>query len=68
VNIGKMVEEMEIKLRSLLQEVYFSKTKDILNSLRSVEAKSFKKSREEVRGELVGLLRNRNKGKEIIED
>ena len=25
INIGKMVEDMELKMRSLLQEVYFGK-------------------------------------------
>lgn len=30
-NIGRMVEDMEIKMRNQLQEVYFGKTKDICN-------------------------------------
>ena len=36
-NIGRLVEDMEIKMRNLLQEVYFTKTKDIVNDLRSME-------------------------------
>ncbi|CAF1146840.1 unnamed protein product [Rotaria sordida] len=37
INIGKMVEEMENKIRQTLNSIYFGKTKDILNSLRNVE-------------------------------
>ncbi|GME72302.1 unnamed protein product [Ambrosiozyma monospora] len=36
-NIGSIVEDTESKLRNLLQEVYFGKTKDILTDLRSIE-------------------------------
>lgn len=35
-NIGKMVEEMELKLRTTLQTIYFGKTKDIVNDLRQL--------------------------------
>jgi capping protein beta len=31
-----MIEEMEIKMRATIQEIYFGKTKDILNDLRSM--------------------------------
>jgi len=34
-NIGRMVEDMEIKLRLTLEQIYFGKTKDIVNELRS---------------------------------
>lgn len=34
-NIGRMVEDMEIKLRQTLETIYFGKTKDIVNQLRS---------------------------------
>ena len=37
INIGKMVEEMENKIRQTLNSIYFGKTKDILNSLRNSE-------------------------------
>lgn len=36
-NIGTLVEEMEGKLRGLLHEVYFGKTRDVLGDIRSVE-------------------------------
>lgn len=34
-NIGSMVEDMESKLRNILNEVYFGKTRDIIGDLRS---------------------------------
>ncbi|CAF0854734.1 unnamed protein product [Didymodactylos carnosus] len=37
INIGRMVEEMENKIRQTLNSIYFGKTKDILNSLRNSE-------------------------------
>jgi capping protein beta len=36
-NIGHMVEDMENKMRNTLNEIYFGKTKDIVNDLRSVK-------------------------------
>ncbi|KAF2154756.1 F-actin capping protein [Myriangium duriaei CBS 260.36] len=36
VNIGRMVEDMESKMRNLLQEVYFGKAKDVVGDLRSI--------------------------------
>jgi len=35
-NIGRLVEDMEIKIRNTLEQIYFGKTKDIVNELRSV--------------------------------
>jgi hypothetical protein len=34
-NVGRMVEEMEGRMRGLLQEVYFGKTRDVVGDLRS---------------------------------
>ncbi|XP_072100870.1 F-actin-capping protein subunit beta isoform X3 [Mobula birostris] len=36
-NIGKLVEDMENKIRSTLNDIYFGKTKDIVNGLRSID-------------------------------
>ena len=36
-NIGKLVEDMELKMRNLLQEVYFGKAKDVVGDLRSLQ-------------------------------
>jgi len=35
VNVGRLVEDMEGKMRNLLQEVYFGKAKDVVGDLRS---------------------------------
>jgi len=35
-NIGKMVEDMENRLRTTLEQIYFGKTKDIVNELRNI--------------------------------
>ena len=35
-NIGRLVEDMENKIRNTLNEIYFGKTRDIVNGLRSV--------------------------------
>jgi capping protein beta len=37
-NIGRLVEEMETKLRNLLQEVYFGKARDVVGDLRSLRS------------------------------
>lgn len=35
VNVGKLVEDMELKMRNMLKEVYFGKAKDVVGDLRS---------------------------------
>ncbi|EEB07603.1 F-actin capping protein beta subunit [Schizosaccharomyces japonicus yFS275] len=35
-NVGRMVEDMENRMRTFLQEVYFGKTNDVVNAIRSV--------------------------------
>jgi capping protein beta len=35
-NVGRLIEDMEGKMRNLLQEVYFGKAKDVVGDLRSV--------------------------------
>ncbi|GAA5944339.1 F-actin-capping protein subunit beta [Sporobolomyces koalae] len=58
-NLGKMIEEMEIKMRNLLAEVYFSKTKDIVGTLRNGQGFGVANQQKLLQGELVGLLRGR---------
>ena len=38
ISIGRMVEDMENKIRQTLNSIYFGKTKDILNSLRNSDS------------------------------
>lgn len=35
VNLGKLVEEHENKIRNTLNEIYFGKSRDIVNGLRN---------------------------------
>ncbi|KAK2460285.1 hypothetical protein APHAL10511_007674 [Amanita phalloides] len=56
-NTGRMVEEMEIKMRNLLQEVYFGKTRDVVFDLRSVEDLENARRQRELQKELVGFIK-----------
>ncbi|KAJ7650071.1 F-actin-capping protein subunit beta [Roridomyces roridus] len=56
-NTGRMVEEMEIKMRNLLQEVYFGKTRDIVYDLRSVDDLEKARRQRELQKELVGFIK-----------
>jgi len=56
-NTGRMVEEMEIKMRNLLQEVYFGKTRDIVFDLRSIDDLDRARRQRELQKELVGFIK-----------
>ncbi|KAI0749462.1 f-actin capping protein beta subunit [Daedaleopsis nitida] len=56
-NIGKMIEEMEIKMRNLLQEVYFGKTRDVVFDLRSIDDLEKARRQRELQKELVGFIK-----------
>jgi len=56
-NTGRMIEDQEIKMRNLLQEVYFGKTKDVVYDLRSVDSLERAKMQKDLQKELAGLLR-----------
>jgi len=57
INIGRIVEEMENKMRNLLQEVYFGKTRDIIFDLRSAESLIQQKMQRELQKELAGFMK-----------
>ncbi|KAJ1978938.1 F-actin-capping protein subunit beta [Dimargaris xerosporica] len=59
-NIGRMVEEMEIKMRNSLQEVYFGKTKDVVNELRSAGSLDESRQHAAIQRELFSKLSSRN--------
>ena len=59
-NIGKIVEDLEIKMRNSLNEIYFAKTKDISNDLRSVQSLSDARKQASIQAELVGKLKDRH--------
>lgn len=52
-----MIEDMEIKMRNLLQEVYFGKTKDVVYDLRSMDSLEKAKRQRELQKELAGLMK-----------
>jgi capping protein (actin filament) muscle Z-line, beta len=56
-NIGQIVEETETKMRNLLQEVYFGKTKDVIFNIRSMQSFVHERSQKELQKELAGLIR-----------
>jgi len=56
-NTGRMIEEMENKMRNLLQEVYFGKTRDIVYDLRSVDDLEKARRQRELQKELVGFMK-----------
>jgi len=57
-NIGRLVEEMENKMRNTLNEIYFGKTKDIVNDLRSMFALSDVNKQQKIAEELRAKLGN----------
>ncbi|CEP23847.1 F-actin-capping protein subunit beta [Cyberlindnera jadinii] len=53
VNIGSLVEDVESKLRNLLQQVYFDKTSDIIGDLRTLGSLSQLKQEKEQHSEVI---------------
>ncbi len=50
---------MENKIRNTLNDIYFGKTKDILNGLRSVQPLSDKQAQNALREDIVHALQKR---------
>ena len=59
-NIGHMVEDMENKMRSTLNEIYFGKTKDIVNDLRSVDSLAAEMARMQMQSAITAQLKARS--------
>lgn len=53
VNIGSLVEDIEGRLRNLLQQVYFDKTRDIIGGLRTVGSLSEQKQEKQAQSEVI---------------
>ncbi|KAL1917586.1 uncharacterized protein VTP21DRAFT_3979 [Calcarisporiella thermophila] len=60
-NLGRMIEDMELRMRNSLQEVYFGKTKDVVNELRAVTSLADQRRQEEIRRELADRLQARQR-------
>eukprot|EP01110_Echinostelium_bisporum_P003706 TRINITY_DN19024_c0_g1_i1.p1 TRINITY_DN19024_c0_g1~~TRINITY_DN19024_c0_g1_i1.p1 ORF type:complete len:272 (-),score=93.90 TRINITY_DN19024_c0_g1_i1:20-835(-) len=58
-NIGKMVEEMESKLRTTLETIYFGKTKEVVNILRNATGNSELEKRKNLSSQIGSALGNR---------
>jgi capping protein beta len=56
-NVGKLVEDMELKMRNLLQEVYFGKAKDVVGNLRSVGTLSEGARDRDAQREIIGSMK-----------
>ncbi|KAI0225478.1 F-actin-capping protein subunit beta [Massospora cicadina] len=55
-HLGQLVEEQEGKIRNTLQEVYFQKTKDIVNDIRSLPSLQEAQQRDALRTSLASRL------------
>eukprot|EP00049_Salpingoeca_infusionum_P017450 m.353011 g.353011 ORF g.353011 m.353011 type:complete len:277 (-) comp16664_c0_seq1:212-1042(-) len=58
-NIGTMIEELENRMRSSLNEIYFGKTHNIVNDLRSVAPMSSQQAMHQVQSELASALKRK---------
>lgn len=54
-NLGRMIEDMENRVRSQVGEIYFGKTKDVLGMLRSKESLETQRREKDLRKELMGM-------------
>lgn len=52
-------QDMENKIRNTLNEIYFGKTKDIVNGLRSVQSLSEQRQQADLRNDLAKALQKR---------
>lgn len=55
-----MIEDMENKIRNTLNEIYFGKTKDVVNGLRSVEILADQKQKAAMKQDLAKAIMRRN--------
>lgn len=58
-NVGRMIEDMENKMRATIQEIYFGKTKDIMNDLRSLTDLKTIKTQANMQAQLLSRLKER---------
>ncbi|KAL0955047.1 hypothetical protein HGRIS_003965 [Hohenbuehelia grisea] len=57
VNTGRLIEDIEFKMRGLLREVYFGKTHDITHDLRSVDDLERARRQRDLQKELAGFIK-----------
>jgi len=61
INIGRMVEDMESNLRRTLEVIYFGKTKDIANELRSSTAANVLQQRADLQKQIGSSIGNKQR-------
>lgn len=59
-NIGRLVEDMENKIRNTLNDIYFGKTNNIVAGLRSVQPLADKNQQEALKNDLAHALQARS--------
>lgn len=55
-----MIEDMENKIRNTLNEIYFGKTKDVVNGLRSLDILADQKQKAAMKQDLANAILRRN--------
>ena len=55
--IGHMVEDMELRMRNFLDQIYFGKTKDVTSEVRSIGSLSESEDRAALQRNLIMGLR-----------
>jgi len=58
INMGRMIEDMEFKLRTTIETIYFGKTKDIVNELRQMTSIGIMKEKENMQRKIGGAMRS----------
>jgi len=53
-NIGRMVEDMELKLRHTIEQIYFGKTREVMNELRTAVGVTRQKEMRKQQGIMAG--------------
>lgn len=60
IHVGTLLEESESRLRNDLQSVYFGRTHDIVNELRSALPEGYLRNQADFRDEMMAKLGKRN--------
>lgn len=60
IHVGALLEESESRLRNDLQSVYFGRTHDIVNELRSALPEGYLRNQADFRDEMMAKLGKRN--------
>lgn len=61
VNVGRMVEDMENRMRAGIQAIYFEKTRDCVNETRTILKQSEIKKQVKMQKEIMNKMQDRSK-------